>query len=124
MGPEAQETAAYSGQGTDHSRLLWLPSGTAEKGHFSPLRLVVRSSSRLSPGTVVEVGQKKPVSGHRSDSNQTNWHFIQNNGGFVRRLQQPDQSQLKNLPSPPNFYPLVPVTLRHHIKKEEKELCT
>lgn len=35
-----------------------------------------------------------------------------------------DKSWLKNLPSPPNFYPLVPVTLRHHAKKEENKLCT
>ena len=34
-----------------------------------------------------------------------------------------NKSWLKNLPSPPNFYPLVPVTLRHHAKKEENELC-
>lgn len=67
-----------------------------------------------------EVEEKQPVSEDRSDSNQTNWCFIQNNDGFVRRLQQPNKSQLKNLPSSPNFYPLGPMTLRHHIRKRER----
>lgn len=54
---------------------------------------------------------------HHSDSNQTNWGFIQNNSGFVRRLRQPDKSHLKRLPFPANFYPPVPVTLRHRVKR-------
>lgn len=82
-----------------------LPSGTG-----SPPPTVPRNTA--------EVEEKQPVSEHWSDSNQTNCCFSQNNDGFVRRLQQPNKSQLKNLPSSPNFSSLVPMTLRHHTKKE------
>jgi hypothetical protein len=45
-----------------------------------------------APGRAETEGKKKPVSGHQSNSNQTNWQLIQNNSGFVRRLQQPTRA--------------------------------
>lgn len=100
-------------------RCCWAKRAKASR--FSPLDQAVLPPP---PRNVAEVEEKRPVSEHWSDSNWINWCFIQNNDGFVRRLQQANKSQLKNLPSPPNFCPLVPMTLRHHTKKEGKKVHT
>lgn len=97
---DTQDTVAYSGRQADHPQMLWLPRGASREVAFW-LSEAGGPPLSLLPGIVVQTEEKEPVSGHQSNSNQSNWHIIQNNGGFVRRLQQAEQSWLKSLLSPP-----------------------
>lgn len=112
--PTEQETAVYSGMVNRSASDTAEHRGQGKAGSPSG----AGSPPRPRPRNAAEVEEKQPVSGHWSDTNQTNWCFIQNNDGFVKRLQPPNESQVKSMPSSPPFYPLDSMSPRHY--KEEK----
>lgn len=84
--PTDQETAVYSGMVNQPASDAAEHRGQGRAGH----------PPRPRPGNAAEVEEKWPVSGHWSDTNQTDRCFIQNNDGFVKRLQPPSESRVKS----------------------------
>lgn len=91
------ETAVYSGWLTNHLRCCWAQRETESR--FSLL-------DQATPKNTAEV-EEKQLAQSTQKFKPTNC-FIRNNAGFVKRLQQPNKSQLKNLPSFTHFNPWSP----------------